>query len=181
MSADLLWIAVADIVLGGIFVAAAIHKLAGFRPFVGILQNYRLLPPALVMPLARGIVFLELLFGLAAMAALIIGTQLGLAGIAALLSVYAMAMALNLVRGNDSIDCGCEGFGVGRVTISWLLVSRNAVLAAVALGATLLPQTSRALGAADWIGAAGAIAALPLLYIGFAQWVTLRSSREVIQ
>ena len=40
----------------------------------------------------------------------------------ALLAIYGVAIAINLVRGNRRIDCGCGGAGQG---LSWFLVGRK--------------------------------------------------------
>jgi len=55
----------------------------------------------------------------------------------ALLAVFAAAMATNLRRGRSAIDCGC-GQSFLAQTLSWTLVARNAVLAALLLPTLLL-------------------------------------------
>ena len=62
----------------------------------------------------------------------------------ALLVMFALAMAINLVRGRTEIDCGCFKSGL-RQTVSGWLVGRNLLLAA---GTVLLwlPATERAVG-----------------------------------
>jgi len=45
---------------------------------------------------------------------------------------YAIAIAVNLLRGRVHIDCGCLG-AAGREEISWWLVGRNLACAAAAL------------------------------------------------
>ena len=54
--------------------------------------------------------------------------MLAAVGTAALMLVYAMAMAINLLRGRAWIDCGCGG----GESLSWLLVARNGIFAAAA-------------------------------------------------
>jgi hypothetical protein len=48
----------------------------------------------------------------------------------ALLLLFASAMAINIQRGRDQIDCGC-GESFLRQTLNWALVARNGVLAAL--------------------------------------------------
>jgi hypothetical protein len=100
--------------------------------------------------------------------------------IAALLLVYAAAMAVNIVRGRTHIDCGCLGFGTSRASLGWELVARNMLLAAVALAAAALPVAPRALGAIDAISGIGAIVAFALLYFGFGQFTAVRLQEKAV-
>jgi hypothetical protein len=45
----------------------------------------------------------------------------------ALLFIFSMAMALNLVQGRNDLSCHCEG-ALGNHKISWWLVERNLIL-----------------------------------------------------
>lgn len=78
---------------------------------------------------------------------------------AALLGVYALAMAFNLMRGRRP-DCGCGG---GPLPLSWWLVARNVALAGVALVAAAA-DTGRALGWGEHAVAVAAVALASLLY-----------------
>lgn len=171
---DILPVLVADILLGGLFLLGGIAKVKDFPSFTGTLGNYMLLPEALVTPAAAAIVAVELLAGVAAIGAVMIGTQLAMGVIAALLLLYGAAMAINIARGRDDIDCGCLGFGSTRATLGWELVARNMLLAAIALAVFALPLAPRPLGAADWISGIGAVAALALVYLGFGQFSAVR-------
>lgn len=171
---DILPILVADALLGGLFLLGGFAKLKDFATFAGTLGNYRLLPEALVTPAAAAIVGVELLAGAAAIAAPLLGTQLAMAAIAALLLLYAAGMGINIARGRDHIDCGCLGFGATRASLGWDLVARNMLLAAIALAAVALPVVPRPLGAIDWISGIGAVAALALVYLGFGQFSAVR-------
>ncbi|MEQ8955232.1 MAG: MauE/DoxX family redox-associated membrane protein, partial [Gammaproteobacteria bacterium] len=90
-----------------LFITAAVSKLDGQR-FRALLQAYRLLPESLLGTATRALPVLELALG--------IGWALGVMSMPvallsiALLGSYSLAMAVNLLRGNDNIDCGC-GFG----------------------------------------------------------------------
>lgn len=151
-----------------LLVAAAWHKLSRHDGFVAALGNYRLLPEALWRPAAGSIAALEAVLGIAWLT----GAWSGPAAraTAALMVVYAAAMAVNLFRGRVYIDCGC---GLGRTssgnpTLSWWLVGRNLVLAALALVA-VLPRTQRELVLYDWLTLALALVAGVVLYAGAMQ------------
>src|SRR5262245_21207677 len=109
-----------------LFATAAWHKLRAPRAFTATLAEYRLLPPAL----APGAAVLVVVVELAIVVGLLAVRRTGLAAAAVLLLVYAAAVAVNLLRGRDHIDCGCGP--AARQPISGWLVGRNLVLAAVA-------------------------------------------------
>jgi hypothetical protein len=114
-------------VLALVFARSAAHKLAEFSFFSATLGEYRMLPKALVGPAAIALTAAEAL----AIALLIIpdSRAVGAMLAAGLLSLYAMAMSINLRRGRYRIDCGCGGPGQ---MISWSLVVRNSVLTVLA-------------------------------------------------
>jgi len=58
---------------------------------------------------------------------------------AGLLGLYALAMAINLFRGRNHIDCGCSGPSDRTQIISWSLVKRNLVLVLLALFCVVAP------------------------------------------
>lgn len=128
--------------LGAVFLAAALPKIADPPGFAEALHAYRLLPDAALAPLALTLPWLELWMGLA----LIAGPARRSAALLAfiLLAVFMGALALNLARGNP-VDCGC--FGVSPVVRSvaerlrgmrWDLL-RDALLALVAMLVLLGP------------------------------------------
>jgi hypothetical protein len=130
-----------------LFGMAAQHKLGVLKNkrFAAQMQAYQLLPEVLVAPAARALPWLEL--GVA-FTLLIPQTRPAAALLgAALLLLYAGAMAINLLRGRNDIDCGC---GDAPQKLSWWLVARNALLALFAL-LPLTPITARALQFTDFI------------------------------
>jgi hypothetical protein len=139
-------IAVGTIVgsLALVMFAAAWHKFSAPEEFVGALAAYRLIPDALVWPVARLLPVIEAALGIGILVP--VTRQAALVGVAALVLLYAVAMAINLVRGRRSIDCGCGG---AAHPLSWGLVARNLVLAAAAMIASQ-PALKRAM---DWIDA----------------------------
>jgi hypothetical protein len=119
------------------------HKLADHAMFRATLADYGLLPERWVPAAAIGLATAEALIALGLIAP---ATRMpaAFAG-AALLGLYAWAIAVNLRRGHVSIDCGCGGPGHG---LSWLLVARNLGLVGVALLAACVPGP-RAMGPLD--------------------------------
>jgi hypothetical protein len=140
--------------------SAALAKLRNLRDFSTAVAGYRLLPAALAPAVALGFVATE--------TALALGLWLpplhsaAAFGVAALLSLYGLAIAINLARGRRDIDCGCGGPGA-RQSLSEALVLRNALLVGAALAAAL-PVAPRALAWLDvWTLAAG-VGSAALLY-----------------
>lgn len=155
---------------------ASWHKVSNIDGFRDALRDYRLLPDALLAPAARVLPVGE--------AALAVGWLAGTpqqpvaCATAALLSMYALAIAINLLRGRVHIGCGC-GFGGSSKDqpISWWLVLRNLLLVAAAL-VVLLPTNGRALGGLDWATLAAALVASVLLYAGAGQLLDNRSAMQ---
>lgn len=141
-----------------VFLLGALAKLRDMTVFRYAVENYRLLPAALVAPFAWAFALAELAAG----AALVLAPAQPLApfSAASVLAVATGAVAVSLLRGLDRIECGCGGSGQ---RISWGLVARNAGLAivvAVAAG----PETGRTLGAFDYFTVAGLVLALLALH-----------------
>ena len=140
--------------LGLLLVVAAVHKLRDPRRFAATLAEYRLLP----QPLSGAASMLLVGAELATVAALGADRRLGLAAAAALLGLYAAAIAINLARGRRHIDCGCAGPAARRPISGWL-VARNLALAGLALAA-LAPVAPRPLLWIDGVTVAAATGAL---------------------
>lgn len=99
------WLSVrVDIALGLIFIIAALPKIADPPSFAHMIYNYKIIPWALINPMALIMPWLELLCGVA----LVLGIWKGTARtiIAGMLLVFILAISINLIRGNP-IDCGC--------------------------------------------------------------------------
>ena len=99
------WLSVrVDIALGLLFIIASIPKIVDPPSFAHMIYNYRIMPWALINPMALIMPWLELLCGLA----LVLGIWKGAARtlIAGMLLVFILAISINLIRGNP-IDCGC--------------------------------------------------------------------------
>ena len=145
-------------VLAALFVVAVAHKLMAPAAFIGTLQSYRLVPEALLVPAAYGIVALELVASLALLVNSLIGSVLAVA----LLLVYSIAILVNLMRGRRDIDCGCAGPSA-RQTLSYWLVARNGLFLGAAL-LTLMPSSARGLTVLDWFTALAAAATFLLIH-----------------
>ena len=147
--------------IGLVFLLAAIQKAMHWRILPGVIANYRLLPQWAPLPAAALLPPTEMV-----VAVLLLSAQLRpwpvLAAVVLLL-VFAAAMAINIRRGRNHIDCGC-GETFLRQPLSWSLVRRNGALAALLVPSVMMPSpmsVSLALsGVAAGIG-------LFLLYLSF--------------
>lgn len=156
-----------------LLVSAGVHKLGDRLRFQGILAAYQISPVSLVAPLAWIVPVFEISLGLG----WILGWRIDLVSVAtaALLGAYALAMAINLMRGRTYIDCGCglasakassEDNGVQQLSV-WL-VYRNIVLIVLAL-ATSADMATRNFGVLDYFSLLAATLALVFIYAAFHQ------------
>ena len=143
-----------------LWLVAGTQKLRAFGEFSAVLADYRLVPDKTTDLCAAAVIALELGHGIALLLPVV--RHVALIGSAALLILYAAAMAANLVRGRRFIDCGCMG-PAARQPLSGWLVSRNLLLALVALGG-ILPTRERALVLLDAFSIAAALGVAILLY-----------------
>lgn len=153
--------------LGTLFVASAVHKLRDLRQFAGSIAGYDLVPHGLTPALAPVIAFAELGAGLCALITPLAQTpgRTGIIACAAILLLYAGAIAINIARGNTAIDCGCFGFGARGPGLRRGMIVRNVALAALAMPA-LLPPASRVLVWLDALTLVGGLAVLALIHAG---------------
>lgn len=151
---------VVSLALAALWLVAAWHKLTAFSQFVSTLSDYRLLPEG--MTNLCGVMLIAVELGLGSGLVVPAGRSLALTGSAALLLVYAAAMAINLFRGRRHIDCGCMGPAARQSLSGWLL-TRNLLLAFLAL-ACLSPTQQRPFVWLDTVSVAAAVGALALIY-----------------
>jgi uncharacterized membrane protein YphA (DoxX/SURF4 family) len=130
----------ARLVIGAVFLVAALPKLREPRTFERDVAAYQLLPTTLVRPVARVLPALELAVGLALLAGVLIVPVALLASV--VLVVFAAAVWISVQR-ERTIGCGC-GFG-RRQQVSRTLAVRNAGLTVAALVAALWPSAALAL------------------------------------
>lgn len=159
----------AALTLALVFGGSAASKMGAWEELEGVVRNFRILPGFLV-PLVRwALPPAEVLL---AVGVLVPGTRaLAASGMAALLVLFAAALALNVVRGRVDIDCGCFRSAL-RQNLSWWLVLRNGVLVALA-AACVPPVTGRDLGWADNFVVVTAACSLFVAYLSVG-YVTLR-------
>lgn len=135
-------------VVGAVLLIGALEKLREPELFGDAVENYRLLPAAVVPVFARALPLPEALAGalLLPLATRALGALLALA----LLLMFTAAIAINVARGRDRIDCGCGGseytpLGPG-------LILRNLALMLPAVVA-LAPPAGRATVWLDFVAA----------------------------
>jgi len=109
-----------------VFAISVSHKLRDYPRFKASLGAYQLVPDSLLWVLAPVVVLLEL----AAILAILLPVGPGVSIAFGLLVVYTLALTINLLRGNTSIDCGC---GDAPTPISGWLLLRNGALLMLAL------------------------------------------------
>ena len=141
------WLATAArLLLGGVFLVAGLLKIPDPAAAARAVRAYRLLPEALVAPVAFGLPVVEIAVGLA----LIVGVFVRTAAIASavLLVVFLAGVGSAWARGLQ-IDCGCFGGG-GQVAAADTAypaeVLRDAALLLVALALARWPRSRLALG-----------------------------------
>ncbi|HSC84668.1 MAG TPA: MauE/DoxX family redox-associated membrane protein [Pseudomonas sp.] len=160
MHTDPIFIIASAITIAVILASAATHKLRAPARFAQQLEDYQLLPKALLKLVARGLPLVEIgvAFALLGPARRPIAAPLA----AALLALYAAAIGINLWRGRADIDCGCSGPDQAQPLRRALLV-RNSVLVALALLASIAPH-ARELGFFDGFVVIAASAVALLIY-----------------
>lgn len=116
--------------IGSIFIGTFIDKIQNFISHMGVVRSYRIVPENILRPLVYVEITLELIIGIG----MILGIMVNFMNLIAafLLSLYAFAMIVNLIRGNYDLSCGCGGI-LGDSKISWKLVIRNIVFLLVVI------------------------------------------------
>lgn len=141
-----------------ILFGAAWQKFSEPNAFLAALAGYRLVPDPLLGLVTRAVPSIEIALGLGLLWPAT--RSLALIGTSTLLLVYALSIAVNLVRGRSYIDCGCGGMAQ---PLSWALVARNGVLAAAA-GAVSGPTVQRSF---DWLDTITLVAGALAFYIAY--------------
>ena len=136
----------ARLLLGGVLVVAGALKMPDPAAAERAVRAYRLLPGALVGPVAFGLPVVEIAVGLA----LLVGVSVRAAALASavLMAVFVAAVGSAWARGLQ-IDCGCFGGG-GQVAAGETAypgeVARDVGLLLVALALACWPASRLALG-----------------------------------
>lgn len=148
-----------------LFARAAWHKWCHAAQFRAELHAYQLLPDTLV-PLAA--MLLALIETLCVVLLLWLSSNSGIMLALVLLTLYTLAMAINLARGRHDIDCGCStGLSAPKKLRYWLLV-RNLFLMLLAIS-SLSNITIALLNTSDWIMVIIVMLTLVLLLEAFEQ------------
>jgi uncharacterized membrane protein YphA (DoxX/SURF4 family) len=129
------------VAIGGIFLVAGAAKVGHAAEFAVEIAGFRLLPPAVIGPMALGLPLLEIVLG----ACLVLGVFTRTVGwiAVAVFAVFDLAIASAVVRGM-SISCGCFGPNDASVT-TWGEVARDAIFVILALAVALRPPGALAL------------------------------------
>lgn len=128
------------LVIGLVFLIAAVPKLRDPAAFRSSVAAYKILPEAFVTPVARALPPLEVAIGVMLVTGVLIVPVSVLAAV--VLVGFAGAIWYAVERGSK-IGCGC---GFRRLqTVSRALVARNAALTVAALAAAVWPSAALAL------------------------------------
>jgi hypothetical protein len=152
-----------------LFYMAARHKMSAPGQFKAQLAAYELVPEFMLPAVAKILPYIEM----AVVFLILVPFSRPVAAVVAatLLTVYALSMAVNMLRGRADIDCGCGG--QPQLLSSWLLL-RNGVLVA---GCCLLlaPVSERAMTWADGSFLVLMTAVLAMVYLLVEQLVRNQS------
>lgn len=155
--------------LATVFALAAAAKLRNASEFERAVANYQLVPAGVSSEVAKVLPWLEA--GVAVLLGFGLAVEPVAAATALLLTVFTVAVSVNLARGRR-IDCGCLG-GVVPRQITLATVGRNLALAAIAVYVAAGPPTD-VLPTGDSVAVAlsAVLAALLGLVVtaGFAVW-----------
>jgi len=144
-----------------LFALSAFEKLQDREMFLFHLDEYRLLPRALVPAAGTLIIAAEVV---TAVLLLLHSPVYGVVTGSTLLGVYGLGILINLLRGRTWMDCGCLGSeGEG---LSYWLVVRNIVLLAT-LALILLPAIDRSLVWLDYLSMLFSVVAASIAYVAF--------------
>ena len=159
-----------QIAIGLIFLQSSLAKTLRWHEFKGIVHAYELLPNWAAPVVAGGVLVAELLTGVALIAA---RTPVAALVGAGLFAVFATAMAVNILRGRTSLDCGC--FQSAKQPLEWRLVVRNLVCAGAVIAASELSLDLA--DSARWMHALPAGVALFAIYFALNAVWALDASR----
>ncbi|WP_020063161.1 MauE/DoxX family redox-associated membrane protein [Bacillus sp. 123MFChir2] len=123
--------------LGSIFIGTFVSKIRDFRSHIDIIRKYQILPENSIVFLA----YIEIAFELVIGIGIILGFVVNLMSLLAafLLSLYTLAIIINLIRRNTDFNCGCGGV-LGDYKLSWNLVIRNVLLLFIAIFIYYMPH-----------------------------------------
>jgi uncharacterized membrane protein YphA (DoxX/SURF4 family) len=150
-----------------LFAVSVLHKLREPKAFRAVVTAYELLPAGLLSVAAVSVIVLEI--GVTILFLIPALHVYGAFAAGLLLGGYALAIAVNLARGQRDIDCGCNGFGIRQMLSPWLVV-RNLLLIAIC-AVVAVPSTGRPLAWPDGVLILFGIVVLALLYTAMQQLI----------
>jgi uncharacterized membrane protein YphA (DoxX/SURF4 family) len=141
------WVSLAGrLVLGGVFAAASLTKITDPQATVRAVRAYRLVPEAVVHPLAYALPYVEL--AVAVLLLLGLGVRYAAAVAAFMVAVFIAAIGSAAARGLN-IDCGCFGRGGATDDPQYTVaILRDAVFLVIAGGLVLLKRSALSLDSA---------------------------------
>lgn len=116
------------VLLGGLLIVAGALKVTHTESLAAAIAGYRLLPPAVVVPLAIALPPFELIFGFYLVVGLF--TRIASVTVCAAFALYAAAIASAVIR-HIPANCGCFGPG-DAATADWPHAGVDLALAALA-------------------------------------------------
>jgi uncharacterized membrane protein YphA (DoxX/SURF4 family) len=117
------------VVLGAIFIVAGGSKIGHAAYFAAQIAGFRILPQAVIAPIALALPYLEVLLGVYLVIGLFTRQAAWIAAL--LLLIFDAAIASAVVRGM-AINCGCFGPSDATVT-TWGEVARDAIFVVMAV------------------------------------------------
>lgn len=129
-----------------LFLLACCGKLSAFSAFRATLEEYELLPKVVNTLAAAAIVVLEASIVVAA--CLPASANVAMLAAAVLLTIYASAIGVNLLRGRRDIDCGCTGPARRQLLSGWLVLRNLSLVGLALIGACV--ANHRVLQSADF-------------------------------
>jgi uncharacterized membrane protein YphA (DoxX/SURF4 family) len=177
VSVDPVIVTIARLLLASLFASAAWHKLADLTAFRIVLHDYRVLPPVLVTPATAVVVTTEIALcaGFAHPASAPLAAWVAVV----LLASYGVAIAVNLVRGRRTLECGCAPSAYRQPLSEWLLL-RNAALIGVCC-LSLARSDARPFVAVDWWTVAGAVVAGAMVWSAATRLLAVASFERAIR
>ncbi|GAA4500899.1 MauE/DoxX family redox-associated membrane protein [Gluconacetobacter tumulicola] len=145
--------------IGTLLFAAGLAKLRDHDGFLTTLAAYRLVPAALLESTAWALAGAETAVGVTLLAGL--APLTASLGAALLFAMFALAMAINLLRGRTDLSCGCLP-GMASARLSWAAVARSALLAPASLLPALTGQPASLLLRYQALAAGACLLALAL-------------------
>lgn len=146
---DPLYIFTVLIVFCGFWLVSAVHKIRKQNWFRAVLLDYELFPKSLIGVIAVCVPLAELVIAVL----LLVLPKAGALASSALLTIYALLLAFNVLRRHEMNDCGCGwGDSLRSNTSSppqWNFVFRNIGLAVLSL-LILAPVSVRSLTILDY-------------------------------